>query len=187
MFFLFNTKLRKNLLAYSFTHSDGEYYVRELAAIINEDAGNLSRELRNLEKEGLYKSYSRGRLKIYSLNKKFPLFQELKKIVFKTQGVEGSLKDLVAGYAGISTAFIHGSYARGKEKEKSDIDIVLAGSFPQEKFFAEVCELEARLGREINITPYLDREFTCEKKKPGSFLNMIIKDKIIILKGSPNE
>ncbi len=49
---LFNTKLRKKLLAYSFVHVDDSYYVRELGILIDEDPGNLSRELKKL---ALYK------------------------------------------------------------------------------------------------------------------------------------
>jgi DNA-binding MarR family transcriptional regulator len=58
--------------------------VRELASYIHEDPGNLSRELRRLEDEGLYQSVTRGRIKLYSLNKGYPLFRELKAIIFKT-------------------------------------------------------------------------------------------------------
>jgi predicted transcriptional regulator with HTH domain len=80
---LFNTRLRRKLLFYSFTHSDESYYVRELANFINEDPGNLSRELRKLAQEGLYQSVSRGNIKLYSLDKNYPLFKELKAIIFK--------------------------------------------------------------------------------------------------------
>ncbi|MDD5084940.1 MAG: winged helix-turn-helix domain-containing protein [Candidatus Omnitrophica bacterium] len=85
MVVLLSTRLRRKLLVYSFTHPDEDRYVRELALLINEDAGNLSRELRKLEKEGLYKSATRGRLKLYSLNKSYSLFGELKSIILKTE------------------------------------------------------------------------------------------------------
>ena len=55
--------------------------MRELSGLINEDPGNLSRELRKLEEEGLFASITRGRAKFYSLNKQYPLFKEIKKIV----------------------------------------------------------------------------------------------------------
>jgi len=57
---LLGTKLRKNLLAYSFTHPEESFYVRELSGLIQEDPGNLSRELRKLEGEGIYSSKPRG-------------------------------------------------------------------------------------------------------------------------------
>ncbi len=81
---LLRTKLRRKLFSYSFTHPNETHYVRELAMLINEDAGNLSRELRKLEGDGLYHSLSRGKLKFYSLNKDYPLFKELKKIILET-------------------------------------------------------------------------------------------------------
>lgn len=183
MFQLLNTKLKKKLLTYSFTHSDESYYVRQLASFIDEDAGNLSRELRKLEEEGIYVSFVKGKEKFYSLNKNYPLFKELKKIISKTEGVEGSLKEIVVKYKGIRLAFIYGSYAKNKEKRTSDIDLVIVGKFPKNKFTHQVRKLESKLGREINFTSYAPSEFNKEKEKKGSFLNLVVKSKIVLLKG----
>jgi len=87
---LLGTKLRKNLLAFSFSHPDESFYVRELSGLIREDPGNLSRELRKLEEEGIYRSTTRGNVKFYSLNKAYPVFSELKKIVLNS--VDGGKK-----------------------------------------------------------------------------------------------
>jgi DNA-binding PadR family transcriptional regulator len=81
---LLGTKLRKNLLVFSFKHPDESFYVRELSGLIREDPGNLSRELRKLEEEGIYSSTTRGNVKFYSLNKAYPLFKEVKKIVLNS-------------------------------------------------------------------------------------------------------
>ncbi len=81
---LLGTKLRKKLLAHSFNNPDESYYVRELSGLIKEDPGNLSRELRKLEEEGLYNSITKGKVKFYSLNKAYPLFKEMKKIVLNS-------------------------------------------------------------------------------------------------------
>jgi predicted nucleotidyltransferase len=180
---LMNTKLRRRLLAYSFTHAEEQYYVRELSTLIDEDPGNLSRELKKLEDEGLYTSVTRGRLKLYALNKKYPLFQELKKIVFKTEGVEGSLGRIVREYKGITLAFIYGSYAKNTEKKTSDIDLVVVGEVPNGTFARDIRGLEARLNREINYTVYERGEFEKERKKQGGFLHLVLADKIILLKG----
>jgi predicted transcriptional regulator with HTH domain len=83
---LLNTKLRKKLLTYSFTHPDEDYYVRELSGLIEEDPGNLSRELRILEEEGLYTSVTRGRVKLYSLNKKISAVSRTEKDHFQNRG-----------------------------------------------------------------------------------------------------
>ena len=183
MSILLGTRLRGKLLTYSFTHPDESYYVRELSSLIDEDPGNLSRELRKLEEEGLFFSSTRGRIKLYSLNKSYPLFSELKKIILKTEGVEGSLKELILAYKGISLAFIFGSYAKNKEKKLSDVDLIVVGDFPQAKFIRDIRGLESKLNREINFTAYSEEEFEKEKKKEGSFLNQILKKEIILVKG----
>ncbi|MBL7085451.1 MAG: nucleotidyltransferase domain-containing protein [Candidatus Omnitrophica bacterium] len=186
MSLLFNTKLRKKLLTYSFTHPAQEYYVRELASIIGEDAGNLSRELRKLEKEGIFESFSKGNLKFYSLNKDYPLFKEVKKIIFKTEGVEAVLKNLISRHKGVSFAFIYGSYAKNKEKKTSDIDLVIVGKFSLNVFTRQIRKLESRLNREINFSYYSKEDFDKQRQKRGTFLDIILKDKIIILKGALN-
>ena len=184
MKFLVNTKLKRKLFSYVFTHSDESFYVRELAGLIDEDPGNLSRELRKLEEEGLFYSVERANAKFYSLNKNHPLFSEIKKIVLKTEGVAGRLKDLLDKYNGISLAFIYGSYARGTEKKGSDVDLILVGEFSESKITRELRSLEHQLNREMNFTPYTQAEFEKESQKQGSFLNEIVQSKIILLKGT---
>ena len=183
---LLNTKLRRKLLTYSFTHPGEDYYVRELSGLIEGDPGNLSRELRILEEEGLYTSVTRGRVRLYSLNKRYPLFRELKKIIFKTEGVEGSLKEVIGRFKGISLALLYGSYAKNRERKTSDIDLIIVGKLPRNKFTREIRTLELKLGREINFTIYTQEEFEMERRKEGGFLNLIVKGRVVILKGTLN-
>jgi len=182
-----NSKLRSKLLSYFFTNPDKAFYVRELGVILNLDPGNLSRELRKLEQEGIFISHTKGPVKVYSLDKKYPLFNDLKNIIFKTEGAEGSLRQLVSEYSGIALAFIYGSYAKGKERGSSDIDIVVVGSFPRDEFTRKLRALESRLNREANFNSYTKTEFEKHSKENGGFLNMVIKDKIILLKGRLND
>jgi len=178
------SKLKSKILSYFFTNPEKSFYVRELGIILNEDPGNLSRELRKLEQEGIFISSTKGPVKIYSLDKKYPAFNDLKNIIFKTEGIEGSLRQLVSEYTGIELAFIYGSYAKGKEKGNSDIDIVVVGSFPRDEFTIKLRVLESRLNREANFSSYTKAEFYKESEKKGGFLNMVIKGKIILLKGN---
>ena len=178
-----NTRLRRRLLAFTFSHAGENFYVRELAGLIQEDAGNLSRELRKLEREGLFTSHVRGNSKFYVLNPKYSLFDELKRIVFKTTGVAGSLKGVIDAYPEISRAFIYGSYARDRENAASDVDLVVVGQFSRDKFVRQVRGLEVKLRREINFTAYTEEEFKKEKKKAGGFLNTVLKERPFMLKG----
>ena len=81
-----SSTLKKKLLGYYFTNPENRYYVRELALRLSVDPTNLSKELRRLEKTGLFISHKQGNLKYFSLNSENPIYQELKSMIFKTIG-----------------------------------------------------------------------------------------------------
>jgi len=66
-------------------YPDFKTHVRGLAKLIKEDAGNIQRELKRLEKVGFLSSEKQANTKIYSTNKQFPIFKELQSIVLKSQ------------------------------------------------------------------------------------------------------
>jgi predicted nucleotidyltransferase len=178
------SRLRKALLGYFYTNISARLYLRQAASILDEDAGNLSKELSRLEEMGIFTSALSGKQRYYSLNQNYPLFNELKSVVFKTIGAQGALREAIAGVAGISKAFIYGSFAKGKEEAGSDIDLLLVGNFNEDSLIKKIAPLEDRLQREINYTIYSPQEFSKKSRKKGSFLNEALKTKVILLKGN---
>ena len=181
------SNLRKKVYAYAFTHVDEKYYVRELAALIGEDPGNLSRELRCLAEEGVFLFTEKGKEKYYYLNRKYPLFEEIKKIIFKTEGVEGSIRELISAFSGIKICFLYGSFAVGKEDRGSDIDLaaVVSEGFEEKPLLKKLSGFEKKLGREINYVLYEEQDFRSKKQEAGGFLNKVLEGKIIVLRGDP--
>ncbi len=177
------SRLRRKLLAYFFTNPEMRVYVREAAAILREDAGNVSKELGRLEKEGILVSAMRGNQKHLSLNKQYPLYRELNSIIFKTLGVEGSLRSIVNDTENIVFSCIYGSFARHKETGSSDIDLLIVGSPDEDAIMPKIDALEKKLGREINYTIYPAGEFKQKLKKNDSFINNVLKGPKIILRG----
>jgi len=59
----------------------------------------------------------------------------------------------------------------------------VVGSFPRDEFTRKLRVLEAKLNREANFNSYTKAEFAKERKKNGGFLSIVIKDKVILLKG----
>jgi len=66
-------------------YPDFKTHVRGLAKLIKEDAGNIQRELKRLEKAGFLISEKQGNTKMYHTNKQFIIFKELQSIVLKSQ------------------------------------------------------------------------------------------------------
>lgn len=183
---LTKSRLRKKLLAYFFTHRDANLFLREIAGFLKEDPGNLSKELNRLVQAGVFISQARGNQKYFSLNLKYPLYRELNSVIFKTIGVEGSLKKIVNESGGVKLSFIYGSFANKNENSASDIDLFIVGSPDENKVMDKIEALEKRLRREINYNIYPEREFREKIKRKDSFIINILRGKKIILKGSLN-
>jgi len=183
-FELTKSKVRRKILAYFFSNIEHELYLREIARLLDEDPGNLSKELSKLEKEHLFSFRFRGNQKYYSLNKEYPLFKEIKSVVFKTIGIEGLLRDLVAYSAGVNVAFIYGSYANSTENTYSDIDLCLIidnNIFNDDTFIAEINKIEKAILRDIEYIYYSEDEWNKKIKLQDSFiLNLISKPKIVL-------
>jgi predicted nucleotidyltransferase len=181
------SKLREDLLTLYFTNHDKKYYLRELERILNYSVGNIRRELIKLESAGLFLSEKKGNQLYYYLNQSYPLFDELKSIIFKTSGVSRLLYDVLINFKGITHAFIYGSFAKGEERENSDIDLMIIGKINEDKLINELNKLEQKLQREINYNLYSKDEFEEKKEKGNSFILDIIEGKKIFLIGNKNE
>lgn len=180
------SRLRKKIFSYFFTNPAANLYLREIASILNEDAGNLSKELSKMQKEGIFICVTRGNQKYFSLNEKHPLYKELKSVIFKTIGVEGSLKKIINEIDDIKLSFIYGSFVQNKESSISDIDLLIVGRPDEDKVMEQIEALERRLQREINYNIYPEKEFKGRLRKKDSFLTNILRRPKIILKGSLN-
>jgi len=128
IFRITKSKLREELLALYFTNPNKKYYLRELEKLLNFSLGNIRRELIKLESAWIFLSENKGNLVYYYLNQSYPLFEELKSIIFKASGAPKMLQNILEKFNGISQAFIYGSFAKGEEKEVSDIDLLIIES-----------------------------------------------------------
>ena len=173
------SKVTSKILNYYFLNPDSSLYVNELSEKLSLDKRNLVKKLKELEAEGLLKSESRGNLKLYSCNKGYPLYNEYKKIVLKTLGLENSLSRLLKDVKGIKKAYIYGSYARNKLSVNSDIDLLVVGShkiIPLQKILSS---LQKEIDREINVVNMDESDFNKRKKSGDPFIKGVLKNKFI--------
>ena len=79
------SRVRRKIVVVYAKYPDFKTHVRGLAKLIKEDAGNIQRELKKLEKAGFLISEKQGNTKVYYTNKHFLIFKELQSIVLKSQ------------------------------------------------------------------------------------------------------
>ena len=87
----------------------------------------------------------------------------------------------------IDQAFIYGSFAKGEEREDSDIDLFIVGEINEDKLIEKIGKLERKLQREINYAIYGKKDFNKKKKEGNSFILNILQEKKIFLIGDGNE
>jgi predicted nucleotidyltransferase len=171
------SKARQQLLAYYFTNPTARHHLRDLAQRLSID---------RLERDGLFRSEVIGHQKYFRLNREYPLFDEVRKIVGKTIGAATVISQSLKRIEGIDEAYLYGSFASNQQDAASDIDVLVIGSPREEDLAQSVRGLERKLGREINYTVLTPKEFGSRRARKDAFLENVWHNKRISLVG-PNE
>jgi len=173
------------VLAALVNRPDTEFFMSELGDVLGKRPGVFQRGINALERQGFVVSRKRGNQRLFRINDRHPLFDEVKGIVQKTSGVEGLLRSLVDGIADISIALIYGSYAKDRMRPDSDIDLLVVADTPRAEdiLLKKVPALERKVQREVNYKLYRAEEF--RKRRPADpFLGEVLRGKYILLKGT---
>lgn len=175
----FRSVVTKKLLSYFFINTSESLYVNELSRKLGLDKRNLVKKIKELETEGVLKSQTQGNQKLYSINKKYPLYEEYRKIIMKTEGVEPRIKDILKSVMGVKEAYIYGSYANDNIGAHSDIDLLAVGSHKIILLQRELSKLQKEIGREINIINIDEMEFKRKLKNKDPFICGLLNQKYI--------
>ena len=178
---------RAELLGLFFNNPDDKFYLREIARHIGKDAAGIKRELDKLVKIGLLSKEKRGVQKYYFANKSSPIFSEMKGLIFKTTGIQGAMKASLSRLKGVKTSFIYGSYAKGSEKEDSNINLMVIGQANITELNDMVMGLEEKLKREIDYLVFDEQEYRKRKDTKDPFIRELLKGKKIFLVGKEDE
>lgn len=185
---MFNIKNSQGkILKLFFQDPEKEYYLNEIGKILGKEPGFFQASIEKLVQEGILKDERKANLRYFKLNKDFFLYDELKKIISKTVGIEFELKKMIEYLTGVEYAFVFGSIAKDKEISESDIDIVLIGRINQDELVKKINKAEDELKREINYHIYDKEEFIKKLQDNNDFLVKIFNEPKIILKGNLDE
>jgi len=181
------TKTRVALLKLFLTNPERSFYMQEIGRIVGKKPGTFQRTINNMVSEGVLVSEYKANARFFKVNKKYPIYKELKSIVFKTVGVQGSIREVLEEIGNVKISFIYGSYAKAKETSFSDIDIIVIGNADEDKLIEALDTLEGKFQREINYKLYTFKKFMKEIDEKEPFILAIIRDKKIMLIGNESE
>ncbi len=184
---LFTSKTRVRLLKLFLLNPDADFYQRQIANKVCVPIRAVQRELENLLGVGIVASRVSGNRIYYSLNKRCPIREELKKIFFKTTGIVEILKAEFKKANNIDAAFIYGSFAKNEESLDSDIDLFVIGDISSRKLSSILSKEKKILAREINFVVYSKIDFLKKISEKNHFILSLFKEKKIPLLGDVNE
>lgn len=102
-------------------------------------------------------------------------------------GIEPALKRALQPVAGIESAWIFGSFAKGEADSASDIDLLIVGQPDQALLSREVRKTEKLLHREVSYTVFTPQELKRRLAKSDAFVTDIWNGKRIGLIQNGND
>ena len=175
------SKVAVKLLDYYFLNPEAQVYINELARILDLDPKNTETKLKELEKEGLFKSEFRGKQRYFFLAKDNPVLEHYRQIFLRTYGIEKRLKGMMGNIKGLKEAYLFGSYASNKMDSSSDIDLLAIGTHSVLELQRVIAKLQKDTGREFNVMNLSPKEFEKKKNDKVPFIRGVFKTKIIRL------
>lgn len=189
---LFGSKARVKILKLFLTKPEGSYYIREVARDLGLQINSVRRELENLEKFGLLKSFSADNLKkgeqtgdikpdrkYYKVDAEFILFEEIKALILKAQVLyERDFADKLQSAGRPKLLLLTGFFCND---EKSPTDLLVVGRLNKTKLMKLIRDLEKDLGKEINYTIMDKAEFKYRRDITDVFLFNILESKKIVV------
>jgi predicted nucleotidyltransferase len=137
--------------------------------------------------EQILVSEPKANVRYFKANKDYPLYEELKSIVFKTVGVLGSIREIIQNVGDVEYCFIYGSFARDEQTSISDIDLVIVGDVDEDIIIKKLDRLEQVLKREINYKLYTLNEFRRALRNKEPFISEVVRDKKITVVGDEDK
>jgi len=152
---IFRSALQARVLLHVLTSDEG-VTAADLARRLGAPEPTVSREARRLLDAGLLQGERVGRAVVLRAAQDNPATAPLRQLLVVTYGPARLLEQALAGIAGITQAYVHGSWAarfHGETgKSPGDVDVLVVGQPDRGAVDAALDGLEAQLGREVNVT-----------------------------------
>ena len=160
---------------------DKEHYIREVGKLAGISSRTALVKLAGLEKKGILESRTKGKIRTYAIRKSltsrelFLLTEQYKKIRFleKNPLVKEVLEKADGFLEGIVAVF--GSYAKGTQKDGSDLDLFIAGK----PHGSKIKEAGKKYGIQVNVRNYPMQTFENEMQD-DVLLKEIVQNHVLI-------
>ena len=169
---LITSKTRLRLLIKFFISQANRGYLNGLASEMGESTNSIRKELNHLHNAGYLEKVKSNKKIEYKANVKHPLFDVLKKVVFKHLGLEEIVETVLERMGHVKEIILVGDYAKGIDSGK--IEVFLIGNSLDMEYIAQLEEkIEDLINRKISF--YLANKFLSDRASI-----VLFKDKTVV-------
>ncbi len=176
---IFGSKTRFTLLKLFCRNPEKEYFVRELARLLNNQLNSVRRETANLESVGIIQEAATDdpKKKFYRLNTNFILINEVSSLITKSELLaERNLVSSIKEMGTVDLCILTGALL-GVE---SPCDILLVGKVAREEFSRLIKKFELELDKPIAYAILTPEEYKQRKALTDKFLFSVLESKKMV-------
>jgi predicted nucleotidyltransferase len=149
---IFRSEMQLALLGLLLLQPERAWTQREITAALAAPAASVHRELSRAAAAGLIARDATQRPHRYRAKQDSPAYAPMRQLLELTVGVPERLREEFARVAGVRTATIHGSWARGDLRFDSDLDLLVVGDDVAQGAQEAARRAGRAIGREVDIT-----------------------------------
>jgi predicted ArsR family transcriptional regulator len=154
---LISSKTRIKLLLKFFVNPETGAHLRGLADEFDESTNSVRVELNRLESAGMLQADQEGNKKVFKVNKRFPLFNEVRAIVLKQTGLDRVIQEVIQNIGAVEEVYLTGELAQGRSS--NEISLIIVGN-PDRAYLTELVDKAERLlEKKIQYLIYSSTEF----------------------------
>ena len=158
---LITSKTRLRLLLKFFISQANKGYLNGLANEMGESTNAIRKELNHLQKAGYLKKLKVNNKIEYKANTKHPLFETLRKVVYKHLGLEDLVEKVLERMGDLDQIILVGDYAKGNDSGL--IEVFLIGEDLNMEYISQLEDkIEDLIGRKVSF--YLASKFLTDKE-----------------------
>ena len=158
---LITSKTRLRLLIKFFVSQANKGHLNGLATEMGESTNGIRKELNHLQEAGYLQKLKVNNKIEYKANTNHPLFETLRKVVFKHLGLEDLVEKVLERMGNIDQIILIGDYAKGNDSGL--IEVFLIGQDLNMEYISQLEDkIEDLIGRKVSF--YLASKFLKHKE-----------------------
>jgi hypothetical protein len=158
---LITSKTRLRLLIKFFVSQANKGHLNGLATEMGESTNGIRKELNHLEEAGYLQKIKVNNKIEYRANTNHPLFETLRKVVFKHLGLEDLVEKVLERMGNVDQIILIGDYAKGNDSGL--IEVFLIGQDLNMEYISQLEDkIEDLIGRKVSF--YLASKILTDKE-----------------------